>query len=611
MSRPVDTRRLALTRWRAWQVGLAAAVVVGLPLLVAAVVLHGRGYHPVLDLAMTEFRVRDVGSMHTPLIGLPGRIGKFPEQGSHPGPLSFYLIAPVYRLLGSSAWAMLVGAIVVNIAALGTTVAMAFRRGRWWLAGAAAVWLLVAMRGYGIGVLTQPWNPYLPLVAWTVVVLAAWLVLEGDHLMLVPLVVAGSLCAQTHIPYLVLCVGLFGLCAAVSLWRWRTGDRGALRSLKWAVGVGVVLWLPPLVDQVVHSPGNIRMLQRHFMNPVEEPIGIRQGIAVLLRHLDVTQVLFGDGGAGGFVDAAYRPDRSVVPGVVLMVLWIAAALVSLSLRHRALRWLHAALAAVLALEAVSTVRIFGKVWYYLTLWAWSVTVLMAIATAATFVVALRRRLGDPSRSPLLRVAGGAGASLAAYSMVSLMIGAVSAQPPEPRLSTPLGAVVGPTVDAVLDGVGAADGADGRYVVTWSDANFFGSQGYGLVNDLERAGLRVGVDDTFRVPVTPQRVIDRRSATAEIHLSTGSYIDEWRSRPDAVEVAYVDARTPDEVAEYDRLRSEAIDGLHAAGLDDVVDLVDTNLFGASLDSRLPRAVQTAMARMLIIGQPAAVFIAPLP
>jgi hypothetical protein len=79
----------------------------------------------------------------------------------------------------------------------------------------------------------------------------------------------------------------------------------------------------------------------------------------------------------------------------------------------------------------------------------------------------------------------------------------------------------------------------------------------------------------------------------------------------VEVAYVDARTPDEVAEYDRLRSEAIDGLHAAGLDEVVDLVDTNLFGASLDPRLPRAVQTAMARMLIIGQPAAVFIAPLP
>jgi hypothetical protein len=65
----------------------------------------GAGHHglvPVLDLAMTEFRVRDVGGGDTPLIGLPGRIGVFPDQGSHPGPLSFYLLAPVYRLAGSS-----------------------------------------------------------------------------------------------------------------------------------------------------------------------------------------------------------------------------------------------------------------------------------------------------------------------------------------------------------------------------------------------------------------------------------------------------------------------------------------------------------------------------
>ncbi|MEY4339478.1 MAG: hypothetical protein RLZ14_1328, partial [Actinomycetota bacterium] len=365
-----------------------------------------------------------------------------------------------------------------------------------------------------------------------------------------------------------------------------------------------------VVDQVVHSPGNIRMLQRHFMNPVETPIGVPQGVAVLLRHLVVSQVLVG-GGSGGFVDAAYRPDRSVVPGVVLLVLWLVAVVMAWRLRHRALVRLHAVLAVVLVLETVSTVRIFGKVWYYLTLWAWSVTVLMAIATVATFAVALRRTGNADRRVLIVRAAVGGGVLLAAYSMVSLLADAVVAQPPEPRLSAPLGAVIDPTVAAIRDGVGAADGIDGRYVVTWSDAYFFGSQGYGLVNDLERAGVHVGVDPTFRVPVTPQRVLDRADATAEVHFSTGSYIDEWRAREDAVEVAYVDARTPDEVAEYDRLRTEAIDGLRAAELDDLVDLVDTNLFGASLDPRLPRAVQTAMARMLIIGQPAAVFIAPLP
>ena len=46
--------------------------MVGLPLIVAAIALRGERWYPVLDLAMTEFRVRDVGTSHTPLIGLPG-----------------------------------------------------------------------------------------------------------------------------------------------------------------------------------------------------------------------------------------------------------------------------------------------------------------------------------------------------------------------------------------------------------------------------------------------------------------------------------------------------------------------------------------------------------
>ncbi len=605
---PRGLRRLAA--WRAWQVGLLAAAVVGLPLLVAAVVLRDRDYFPVLDLAMTEFRVRDVFGGHTPLIGLPGRIGRFPEQGSHPGPMSFYLVAIGYRLLGSSAWSMLVGAILVNVAAVGTAVALGFRRGGLWLAGAVSVWLLVSMRGYGIGVLSQPWNPYLPLVAWTVVVLAAWMVFEGDHRMLVPLVVAGTLCAQTHVPYLLLCLGLFGVGAVLTVVRWRRGDATALRSLLWSVGVGFVLWLPPLIDQFVHDPGNIRMLQQHFMNPPEEPIGVAEGLKVLLRHLDVWHAVFGGGGSGGFVDAAYQAERSVVPGTVMLVVWLCAVVVAWRMRHRALLWLHATLAVTLALETMSMVRIFGKVWYYLTLWAWSVTVAMAIVSAATFVVALRRWRGDASRRPLLVGSIAAGAALAVFSFGSLLVSAADAEVPEPRLSAPLGALLPPTLQAVRAATGAAVGVDGHYVVTWSDAYFFGSQGYGLVNELERQGLHVGVDPTFRVPVTPQRVIDRAEADAEIHLSTGSYIEEWRGKPDAVEVAFVDLRTPDEVAEYEALHEAVLAGLTSAGLDDVVPLVDTNLFGASLDPRLPADVQTAMARMLVIGQPAAVFIAPL-
>lgn len=58
-------------------------------------------------MAQTELRVRDVWSSHPPLIGLGGRIGPVgADQGSHPGPLSFWVLSPFYQLLGGDAWAL-------------------------------------------------------------------------------------------------------------------------------------------------------------------------------------------------------------------------------------------------------------------------------------------------------------------------------------------------------------------------------------------------------------------------------------------------------------------------------------------------------------------------
>ena len=57
--------------------------------------------------------------------------------------------------------------------------------------------------------------------------------------------------------------------------------------------------------------------------------------------------------------------------------------------------------------------------------------------------------------------------------------------PAVRLSEALGQLVDPTVKAVQRGVGAAaKGVNGTYLVSWTDAFFFGSEAYGLVNELE-------------------------------------------------------------------------------------------------------------------------------
>ena len=58
-----------------------------------------------------------------------------------------------------------------------------------------------------------------------------------------------------------------------------------------------------------------------------------------------------------------------------------------------------------------------------------------------------------------------------------------------------------------------------------------------------------------------------------------------------------------------LRTELIADLMATGLDDLVPLVDNNLFGVRIDGRISSAALMASKRLLDLDQNAAVFIGP--
>ena len=134
---------------------------------------------------------------------------------------------------------------------------------------------------------------------------------------------------------------------------------------------------------------------------------------------------------------------------------------------------------------------------------------------------------------------------------------------------------------------------------------------GLLDELERRGLDVAADEYFHVPVTKYRVRPRADADAQIHLATGSYIDRWRALPGAVEVATFDSRTPAERDQFAATRTRLIDRLTTEGATDLVPLVDTNLFGMSVDPRLSAADQRDLTTLIDLGQPMAVFLAPPP
>ena len=594
-------------------------LVLAVPFVIAAIRLLGRQYHPVLDQAMAEFRVRDVGTGDTPLVGLPGRIfpsgrvGDYTVQGSHPGPLSFYLLAPTYRLVGSSAWGLLAGMIVLNLVAIAVALWLAHRRGGTPLMLVVAGVVVVLVRGYGFDVVTQPWNPYLPLLFWLVVLLGTWSVLAGDQRMIVVVAAAGSLCAQTHMPYVGLSLGMGALCVAALGWHWyrHPVDRNDVIGAAGTAGlVGAVLWLPPVWDQLTNEPGNLRLIADYFGNSPEDPIGAGEGVRLVLRHLDVFRLIGDAFGADGYVTrAGFDLQGSVVPGLIVLVVWGVSVWLAVRLRHRLLITLDVVIGWSLVLAVIAMSRIFGKIWYYLTLWAWTSTTLIVVAVVWTAAAYVRSRLGDErARTPRLAMAGVA-ALVAVGSYMALTAEAFGARAPEQHLSDTLRKITGPTADALRDGLGAADGIDGTYLVTWNDAIYFGSQGFGLVNELDRAGFDVGALPTWRVPATPTRIVDPAEATAEVRLATGVYVDQARAIAGAEEVLVYDPRDAGELAEYLRLEREVVEGLMIDGLDDLVPLLQTNLFGLQIDPAVSPALQRKVDRMLELGTLTAVFVLP--
>jgi hypothetical protein len=602
-------------------VGVLTAVLV-LPLVVALVALRSPRWLPLLDLAMTELRVRDVGTGHTPLIGLVGRLSSNGNQGSHPGPISFWSLAPTYRLLGGQSWGLFVGVVVLNTTAIALTLWVAVRRGGAALALGVAAGLAVLVHLYGTQVLTEPWNPYMPVMWWPLALLALWAVLCDDLPMLPVAVVAATFCMQTHISYLGL-VGGFAAVAVVVLAvrvRMLRGDRPALRRLlRWsaiAAALGVVLWLPPIIDQITGDPGNASIVLDHFRQPDEDPIGLGRGAELLAVQLNPWRLLSGQVAISG----------AMLPGLALLGVWLAAVVVARRLpaddpQRAPLVRLHAVVALALVLGLVSASRILGYLWWYLSLWAWTITMLVLVTVIWTAVAAAaaRRRQAGTNEDGTERTTGtiratrvGAGALAAVLVAWTGMFvaDAHDAEPTDARVSAMLGELTDAAAAAIDAGEVSGGGPDGRYLLTWTDGIHIGAPGFGMLAELERRGYDVGVLESYSPGAVEHRVLPTEDATAELHISLGPDIAVWDEVPGMERLALVDPRTDEERATYERARTVAIDELRRAGEDELVPIVDTAPFMLFFDDRVPEPAKDALAELNEIGQPAAVFVGPV-
>ena len=170
-----------------------------------------------------------------------------------------------------------------------------------------------------------------------------------------------------------------------------------------------------------------------------------------------------------------------------------------------------------------SVRIFGKVWYYLTLWAWGTTLLMVLSIVWTgVVVAAPARRGR--RTPVDRrwpvVVLGSGRSWSARRCRSAPR-SCSTCPSHSCPTACVRSIAGTPRRRSTTAVGPAVGPDGRYRrLLAGRAVHRRRRATGSSTSSNGAGFDVGVHETWRVPVTPHRVFDAGTYDAEIHLVSG-------------------------------------------------------------------------------------------
>jgi hypothetical protein len=608
----VVARLVELLRRHPW----LAALPVVLPLVVTVVAVTGVTWYPGGDFAHTELLLRALPD-HPPLIGVAARIGAGtgPEQGSTPGPALAYVLWPVYALLGSSSWSMTVAVVTLHGAGIVAAVAVAARVG----GAAAGAWialgLLVLVRALVPGFFVEPWNVWLPLFVFPVLVLLVWGVVLGRPAMFPWAVALGTFCVQTHVSYIPMVVGLLGL---TLVWlvvvhvRAGTGrGRGLWTVLGAAAAITVVAWIPPVVEQLQSGTGNLRKLFDEYASPDEPAVGPTAAVKAMASEL----TLFGPWVDGGVRSPTEEPtDPDLVGAVPFAALAASAGVVAWRRRDREAMALLGILAVATAIGLVATARIFGPFFEYTIRWMWTLATLWMAATGWTWWRELARRQGE-------RAARADGAPTAPRAAVSL---------------AGRGVVVGVALACVLSAWGAgratgaeyryerdsrtiggiADAIDGelqpgvRYRLQHHDPVILGTAVFGLVLELERRGFEVGAGDYATAAVMPFRVFDDAETDVDLWIVSGSRaIEEMRARPDATELGSFDPRSPAEQQRSAELLTQIDAGFCAAGRGDLVPRVDEQYGLASLllsDVGLPEAVRPLLDEYQDLRLASAVF-----
>ncbi len=559
------------------------AVGAGLVLLVAVPIVFAylsTVTHPGLpkgDFAVIEMKALDVPG-NLPLTGMYSRYGF-----DHPGPLLFYVIALPLRLFGPSGMNLAAG--LVNLAASVGLLYTLYRRGGQALTAIGAVMVLLVIRSLQIEVVSV-WNPWVPILPLALAVALTWSVWCRDWWALPWLAGVSTFIVQSHVGYAMTTGFLLGsslVWGIVELVRSRRPDDARddptdldthgvtdpptkARSLQKAIrtplivaaGVLVVLWLPPLIDQLVHDPGNLSALLDFARSgqPGEVRVGAGPGFRILSQVAGVDGALFG--GISRMLSGRSLFALEGAPAwklAVVLVPFLAAAGVAVWRRaHDAVR-LAVIVAVMVPLGWLSIAQISGPAFPYLVEWLLVLGAYLWLSTIWSVLTVVWPSIATVSLVPH-RLRGRAVLPIVGVATVLVLLGGVATA--TTVRSPGDGYQGGQVVERFADPAASAASGRGLVLLTAGPVDPTNSAWFletsaietGLQAELQRRGFDVVTSDDRAFLVGDDRVVGDRQVGIHLVVSADTGV-----RPDvdpATTLASFDYLTLDDRREYQAL-----------------------------------------------------------
>ena len=453
---------------------------------------------PIGDMAVLEIYIRNALSGQL-MVGPYSRFG-----WHHPGPVYFYLLAPVYRLAGGTTASLAAGAAVITVASVALLAWLGARS----LGPRSSSIVLASIVLYLWRVpdlAASAWNPHvvvLPTVALVVAGAAAW----GGDLALLPIVVAlASFIAQTDAA-LVPVVAVVALAATAGTMSADGRKRGALRPLYAALLVGAALWLVVVAEEITHSPGNLTLLWRFFVGAHGQGQSFAQA-SVAWAAMLTSPVASVISLAGGGTFETDRAATSMRLAVAILVMLAGAAI--WGRKHSPALARLASICAVASLVALwSVTRIEDRIMDHEVFWISAIGALNLGVVAAALAAPISRVVST-RWSPLASWGGLANGALIGGCMAICLLQVERAR--QGRLPvTATSAVVERMAVGVRQYLAEAHAT--RPLIRIGEDNW--GLTAGVLLELDREGVRFAIEDNW-LSMFPQSFAANRTEDAEV------------------------------------------------------------------------------------------------